>query len=618
MKKVIFFFFIPACSCLYSQSNKPGKAPAKDTNSILKLIDSAKSLRQIDYEKAQSLAEMAKEQSVRTGFNRGEALSYSELAAAYYSKGQMPQAEELAFTAIEKLRLFGTPGEISDGTNRLGLICLAQGKYYQAEAFFQQSLKLYATLRDTAGVAIATHNLGVISYYKSEFDKAAKYYNQSLHMAEKIGDEKRINSNLLNLGLLYSTQRESGKAKSYIKRALSNHQRTNSEAGLASCWQGLGTAHFNALEFDSSLTAHQNSLIIYEKLGKQDGVAQQLCNIADIYIQQGRYDRAKEPYLRSVKIRKENNDQYGLILSYTGLANMHYAAGEQTRAQSYYDSALTVSKEINSPWKTADLYFFISDFQASSGNYKAAYEALKHYSTAMDTLLSGEKLNLVHEIEAQHENEKKEQILQNKQTEIGYLRKTNRLFVWLLISCVVIAFLIVILLAGRSRQIRAKAQRAIELEKKDRELAQAKKKEIEMELDYKKKELTQMALHISNQNEFLESFKNSLTDVSSEKQLRTLGQELKTKILIDKQREDFEMNIELIHEDFFRKLNEKFPGLTENEKKLCAMLRLNLSSKEIASVQNISVKSVEMNRYRLRKKLQLNGDEALAPFLSSI
>ncbi len=78
------------------------------------------------------------------------------------------------------------------------------------------------------------------------------------------------------------------------------------------------------------------------------------------------------------------------------------------------------------------------------------------------------------------------------------------------------------------------------------------------------------------------------------------------------------MNIDLIHEDFFRKLNEKFPSLTENDKKLCAMLRLNLSSKEIASIQNIEAKSVDMNRYRLRKKLNISAEEDLNSFLASI
>jgi DNA-binding CsgD family transcriptional regulator len=225
---------------------------------------------------------------------------------------------------------------------------------------------------------------------------------------------------------------------------------------------------------------------------------------------------------------------------------------------------------------------------------------------------------VVDELEAQYENEKKEQDLANKQREIAYLRKSNRLFVWLIVLAVFVALLVVLLLVNRSRQIHLRAKRELELEKKDRELALARKKEIEMELEFKKKELTQLALHISNQNEFLESFRDNLKDASDEQQLKTLERELESKITLDKQREAFDMNIDLIHEDFFRKLKDKFPTLTENEKKLCAMLRLNLSSKEIASILNISVKSVEMNRYRLRKKLQLSGEEDLVSFLSTV
>ncbi|MBX3164535.1 MAG: tetratricopeptide repeat protein [Bacteroidetes bacterium] len=605
MKHAVFCFFIFCSSCLYAQGSK------HDTAAVLKLLDSAKAYLDSDYDKAQQFAEAAKQQSKKIKYGRGQALAYKMLASVYYNKGEIPQAEEYTLIALEKLRVFGTLSEVSGATNLLGLIYMSQGKYYQAESYFHQLWQMSSSLKDTASMINALHNLGVVNHYKGEFDKTAKFYDQSLRLAERAKDEKRINANLRNLGMLYGSQREHEKEKFYIRKAMHGFKKANDRLSIAYCWQGLGTAHFNMLQFDSSLIAHGNALTIFEDLGKKDGVSQQLCNIADIYVQKEQYGNAKEFYNKSVVLLKQSNEKFGLILAYTGLANTHYAEEHPKIARQYYDSALSTAKEINAAWQMADVYYFLADFEAYNKNYKAAYEALTHYSKGKDTLLSAEKTKLVHELEAQYENEKKQKEIRDKQTEILYLKKTNQMYVWLWALSGFVALLIVLLLFNWIKHIRAKSKRAIEQE-------QAKKKAVELELEYKKKELTQLALHISNQNEFLESFKNNLKEATDEQQKKSLERELESKLVLDKQREDFEMNINLIHEDFFRKLQEKFPSLTENEKKLCAMLRLNLSSKEIASIQNISAKSVEMNRYRLRQKLQLNSEENLNVFLSSI
>ena len=139
------------------------------------------------------------------------------------------------------------------------------------------------------------------------------------------------------------------------------------------------------------------------------------------------------------------------------------------------------------------------------------------------------------------------------------------------------------------------------------------------ELDHKKQDLVQMALFISQQNDFLENLqKNISSSKASNKSTMILEKELEQKLNLDKQREQFKLNINLINEDFYNLLQIKFPNLTDGEKKLCAMLRLNLSSKEIASIQNISPKSVDMSRYRLRKKLNLPAETELSEFLAQI
>ena len=88
--------------------------------------------------------------------------------------------------------------------------------------------------------------------------------------------------------------------------------------------------------------------------------------------------------------------------------------------------------------------------------------------------------------------------------------------------------------------------------------------------------------------------------------------------LIDKDWEKFEIYFNNIHDRFTQILKEKFPILTANDIKMCAYLRMNLSTKEIASILNISVRGVEISRYRLRKKMNLENGVNLTDYLSKL
>jgi DNA-binding CsgD family transcriptional regulator len=78
------------------------------------------------------------------------------------------------------------------------------------------------------------------------------------------------------------------------------------------------------------------------------------------------------------------------------------------------------------------------------------------------------------------------------------------------------------------------------------------------------------------------------------------------------------MHIEQVYEELFKKLKDKYPDLTPRELSLCAYLRMNISSKEIATLMNISARGVEISRYRVRKKLRLDRDANLTEFMINL
>ena len=87
------------------------------------------------------------------------------------------------------------------------------------------------------------------------------------------------------------------------------------------------------------------------------------------------------------------------------------------------------------------------------------------------------------------------------------------------------------------------------------------------------------------------------------------------KYLSDDDWDTFETNFDRAHQDFFNRLKIQFPDLTPGDIKLCAYLKMNLSSKEIAHLLNISIRSVEVHRYRIRKKLRLHSSDNLVEYL---
>jgi DNA-binding CsgD family transcriptional regulator len=111
--------------------------------------------------------------------------------------------------------------------------------------------------------------------------------------------------------------------------------------------------------------------------------------------------------------------------------------------------------------------------------------------------------------------------------------------------------------------------------------------------------------------EDLEKIKKSTSDELLKEKINSLITKIDKDIDHKKQWEVFESAFDEVHEDFLKRLQEKYPNLTPKELKLCAYLRMNISTKEIAPLMNISVRGVEICRYRVRKKLNIDRDQNL-------
>ena len=166
------------------------------------------------------------------------------------------------------------------------------------------------------------------------------------------------------------------------------------------------------------------------------------------------------------------------------------------------------------------------------------------------------------------------------------------------------------------------ALRQKESEQQEHKIVQLKNEKLETELTYKSKELASSTMSIIRKNEILAEIKEELTEQKEKlgaqypnKYYEKLVKMIDSNLSSEDDWQVFQNNFDRIHENFFRHLKINYPDLTSTDLKFCAFLRLNLSTKEIANLMNITIKGVEVGRYRLRKKLGLASDVNLIDFM---
>ena len=163
---------------------------------------------------------------------------------------------------------------------------------------------------------------------------------------------------------------------------------------------------------------------------------------------------------------------------------------------------------------------------------------------------------------------------------------------------------------------------------KRKEIIELKNQRLQYDLRHKSQELANSTMNLIRKNEILLDISQKLDKVISNvnqkaevnnilKEISKMQIDIKHNIEHDNNWKKFAENFDLVYENYLKRLSEKFPQLTVSDKKLCAYLKMDLTSKDIAPLLNMSYRSVEMSRYRLRKKMNLDRDVNLADFLQN-
>jgi DNA-binding CsgD family transcriptional regulator len=194
------------------------------------------------------------------------------------------------------------------------------------------------------------------------------------------------------------------------------------------------------------------------------------------------------------------------------------------------------------------------------------------------------------------------------------------LYVWL--ACSIVYGIIKIQQEKhRKAEIHLRYVHQLELEHSENEIVTLKNEKLEAEVDFKNKELATTTMHLVQRGKLMSKIKEGLMQIKDAELARKQDELLKVLRLInDAERNDsdwdhFAIHFDQVHSDFLTKLKNKFPELSQNDLKMCAYLKMNLSSKEIAQLLSVTIRAVEVSRYRLRKKLNLPSNVNLFDYI---
>ena len=171
----------------------------------------------------------------------------------------------------------------------------------------------------------------------------------------------------------------------------------------------------------------------------------------------------------------------------------------------------------------------------------------------------------------------------------------------------------------QKRELLQKENEIVEVSKKSEEqITKLRNDKLRSEIDHKNRELATTTMHLINKNEFMLQIRDAIKETSksgSKDNFKKIIRDIDRNLSEDEGWEQFTKHFDQVHGDFLSNIKKDNPSLTPQEIKLCAYLRMNMSSKEIANLLNISVRGVEISRYRLRKKLDISRETNLVDYM---
>lgn len=485
---------------------------------------------------------------------------------------------------------------------QMGEVCYVLGHYSQALDYHLQAGAIFQKLGNKKLQADNLNELGIIYYYSRQIQQSYKQYNDALALYQQLNDVNGIARTYGKIGHLYEKQHKYDSAFSYQRQALQQYQQATDKKGIAKIYENLGSIYEDLEHFDSAQYYFQHALSQYQSERDTLASIEVLNNLGDVLRKTGHYREGLEQTQKALNLSEKEHEKYQLTSAFRDMAKTYNLLGRNDSAYYYLELSRKNLQEI---------------YSRESGKQVAL-------------------LQVIYDIE-------------RKNHEIEKLQIERRTTIIITISVVIVIILVALLgMVVISRQrLKIRNERALSeqqirneraLSEQNKKIFEAQRELMQVELTNKKleeeqltqalqlknKELTTHTLHVIQKNQILEELKNKLEEMANDdkrdqkKQMKQLIQQINLNFNNEQYWQEFHNMFEQVHQSFFDNLKKHCNDLTANDLRLVALLRMNLSSDNMATLLGISQDSLRVSRYRLRKKLGLEQGENLTAFLQGL
>ncbi|MBN1339273.1 MAG: tetratricopeptide repeat protein [Bacteroidales bacterium] len=484
------------------------------------------------------------------------------------------------------------------GYNNTGNVLKDLGEKDQAMEAFLNALAMQDSVpeehRNQALQINLMNNLGTVYIDLGEYDKAGEVLLTALDLSREKGLSLQTSITLNNLGLVAIETEDYTAALDFYHEAVEIGRKINDSIALGGYYNNIGMIFEKQRQWDEALEYYRHSLTTSQNLSYPYGIANTLGNIGNVYLQMRRYPESAEALREALKTARS-----------TGIKSL---------VQKTYSYLFDLYNRQNMP--------------AEALRYHLLYTAVK------DSIFNEERSRQIADMEAKYETEKKEKenALLKKDIEI---RKINQNLSLVAISGLsMLSVLLFMLFRARTQSlVKEKLIRKLEMDKKGIEtkrleeqvFAEQQINRLQQEkLAQQDRELAANVIQIMNKNNAMKAISQRLDEwhqATAEDRTQCYSEIsglIRNNLNLDDDWEEFKRHFIDVHPSFFDNLNRQYPGLTPHEQRMCAYLRINLDTKAIAQMLNVSPDAVVKSRYRLRKKMELAPETDLTEFMSRL
>lgn len=506
-------------------------------------------------------------------------------------------------------------------------------------AFYYGKLAFDAAERveDAYNMTLAQRTIGRVFYEQGAYDHAVDYLTRSLDAFTALQMPVEIARTLLSLGNAHQSYELWEKALSEYRRAKTLFLELNDSSGIAEAYGTIGHYYEKHAQYDSAIYYQNQALAIYQNLEDDRGLAIIYDNIGSVHEDLGRFAVAFDYFMLSAHYDSISGNLPALVNTLNNLGDTYRKRGILEEAGLYTKLALRVADSLGLRYQVLRAYHDLTKLYRMHGMEDMALAYFDSTYDYSEELFSSQVAGQIANFQTLYETQEKEQAITQLRAKQEIASQTRNFLAASILIFLVFAFIVFRqekLKRRKEKQFFEAEQSLNEAKLKNAELSRKalttelenkrlKEEQFHLELESRSQDLTTKTLHIIQKNRILKELKKSIEDIEKEprsrkKSLTKINSLIDESARFDHDWEEFESRFDQVHAQFLDRLKQRFPVLSHTEMRLASLIKMQLSSKDIATILGISQDSLRISRYRLKKKLELGKGQKLKTFLEEL